>query len=120
MQYIFEEETMKRVIALLLVAVLCVGLFAGLAYWNDWTNALYYVDNTKFYGIQNLLIKIMDNITFLSSGQASLVVDVANVSVPSVGMRMALAVIGVLPILVLYPFLQKHLIKGIVVGAVKG
>ncbi len=97
-----------------------VGLFAGLAYWNDWTNALYYVDNTKFYGIQNLLIKIMDNITFLSSGQASLVVDVANVSVPSVGMRMALAVIGVLPILVLYPFLQKHLIKGIVVGAVKG
>lgn len=97
-----------------------VGLFAGLAYWNDWTNALYYIDNTKFYGIQNMLMRIMENITFLTSGQASKVVDTSAITVPSVGMRMALAVIGVIPILVLYPFLQKHLIKGIVVGAVKG
>lgn len=97
-----------------------VGLFAGLAYWNDWTNALYYIDNTKFYGIQNMLMRIMENITFLSSGQASQVVDTSAITVPTVGMRMALAVIGVLPILILYPFLQKHLIKGIVVGAVKG
>ncbi len=97
-----------------------VGLFAGLAYWNDWTNALYYIDNTKFYGIQNMLMRIMENITFLTSGQASRVVDTSAITVPSVGMRMALAVIGVLPILILYPLLQKHLIKGIVVGAVKG
>lgn len=97
-----------------------VGLFAGLAYWNDWTNALYYIDNTKFYGIQNMLMRIMENITFLTSGQASRVVDTSAITVPTVGMRMALAVIGVLPILILYPFLQKHLIKGIVVGAVKG
>ena len=97
-----------------------VGLFAGLAYWNDWTNALYYIDNTKYYGIQNMLMRIMDNITFLTSGQASRVVDTSAITVPSVGMRMALAVIGILPILVLYPFLQKYLIKGIVVGAVKG
>ena len=62
----------------------------------------------------------MENITFLTSGQASRVVDTSAITVPSVGMRMALAVIGILPILVLYPFLQKYLIKGIVVGAVKG
>ena len=97
-----------------------VVLFAGLAYWNDWTNALYYIDNTKYYGIQNMLMRIMENITFLTSGQASRVVDTSAITVPSVGMRMALAVIGILPILVLYPFLQKYLIKGIVVGAVKG
>lgn len=97
-----------------------VGLFAGLAYWNDWTNALYYIDNTKYYGIQNMLMRIVENITFLTSGQASRVVDTSAITVPSVGMRMALAVIGILPILVLYPFLQKYLIKGIVVGAVKG
>ena len=97
-----------------------VGLFAGLAYWNDWTNALYYIDNTKYYGIQNMLMRIMENITFLTSGQASRVVDTSAITVPSVGMRMALAVIGIRPILVLYPFLQKYLIKGIVVGAVKG
>ena len=81
---------------------------------------LYYIDNTKYYGIQNMLMRIMENITFLTSGQASRVVDTSAITVPSVGMRMALAVIGILPILVLYPFLQKYLIKGIVVGAVKG
>ena len=97
-----------------------VGLFAGLAYWNDWTNALYYIRNVKFYGIQNVLMSIMNNIAFLSSGQASQVVDTSQITIPSVGMRMALAVIGVLPILILFPLLQKHLIKGIVVGAVKG
>jgi len=97
-----------------------VGLFAGLAYWNDWVNALYYVDDPKFFGIQNMLMRIMENITFLSSSQANKVVDTSQIPIPSVGVRMALAVAGIIPILVLYPFLQKYLIKGIVVGAVKG
>ena len=97
-----------------------VGLFAGLAYWNDWTNALYYIRNVNYFGIQNVLMSIMNNIAFLSSGQASQLVDTSQITIPSVGMRMALAVIGVLPILVMFPLLQKHLIKGIVVGAVKG
>lgn len=97
-----------------------VGLFAGLAYWNDWTNALYYIRNVKYFGIQNVLMSIMNNIAFLSSGQASQLVDTSQITIPSVGMRMALAVIGVLPILVMFPLLQKHLIKGIVVGAVRG
>lgn len=110
----------KIMLPLSVLVNVTVGLFAGLAYWNDWTNALYYIDNTKYYGIQNMLMRIMENITFLTSGQASRVVDTSAITVPSVGMRMALAVIGILPILVLYPFLQKYLIKGIVVGAVKG
>ena len=41
-------------------------------------------------------------------------------TIPSVGIRMALAVVGIIPILIAYPFLQKHLIKGVIVGAVKG
>lgn len=97
-----------------------VGLFAGLAYWNDWTNAMYYVDMPKFFGVQNMLMRLMNNITFLTSGQAGSLVDTSAVAVPSIGIRMALAVVGVLPILILYPLLQKYLIKGIVVGAVKG
>ena len=43
-----------------------------------------------------------------------------NVELPSFSVRMALAVIGMLPVLVLFPFVQKHLIRGVVVGAVKG
>lgn len=97
-----------------------VGLFTGLAYWNDWTNALYYVDDPKYFGIQNFLVRMMNNIQFLSSGNASAMVGAGAVSLPSTGIRMALAVVGVLPIVIIYPFLAKYLTKGMVVGAVKG
>jgi putative aldouronate transport system permease protein len=97
-----------------------VGLFTGLAYWNDWINALYYISSPKYYGIQNLLIRLMNNIQFLKSSQASTLLAGREMELPSTGIRMALAVLGILPILILYPFLQKYLIKGVVMGAVKG
>lgn len=97
-----------------------VGLFTGLAYWNDWTNALYYIDTPKFYGIQNLLMRMMNSIQFLTSSQGATLTAGQVITLPSNGIRMALAVIGILPILILFPFLQKYLIKGVVVGAIKG
>ena len=97
-----------------------MGTFAGLAYWNDWINALYYVDDPVYYGIQNFLVRMMNNIQFLSSGNAAAMVGSGMASLPSTGIRMALAVVGVLPIVVIYPFLQKYLTKGVIMGAVKG
>jgi putative aldouronate transport system permease protein len=97
-----------------------VGLFTGLAYWNDWINALYYVDKPQFYGIQNLLIRMMNNIQFLTSSQGAALTSGMVVTLPSNGIRMSMAVIGILPIITAYPFLQKYLVRGVVVGAVKG
>jgi putative aldouronate transport system permease protein len=97
-----------------------VGLFTGLAYWNDWINALYYVDRPQFYGIQNLLIRMMNNIQFLTSSQGANVTTGMTIMLPGNGIRMSMAVIGILPILLVYPFLQKYLIRGVVMGAVKG
>lgn len=97
-----------------------IGLFTGLAYWNDWINALYYLDNPKLYGIQNLLTTMMNNIQFLTSGQGGLVTAGQVIALPANGIRMALAVAGILPILILFPLLQKYLIRGVVIGAVKG
>lgn len=99
--------------------VATVSLFTGLCYWNDWTNGLYYVDNEKYYSIQLLLMKIMKNIESLKTS-SSLSVSGAVAEVPGTSVRMAMAVVGVLPILIVYPFVQKYLIKGVVVGAVKG
>jgi putative aldouronate transport system permease protein len=97
-----------------------IGLFTGMAYWNDWINALYYVDRPQFYGIQNLLIRMMNNIQFLSSSQGAVVTTGMVIALPSNGIRMSMAVIGILPILLVYPFLQKYLMRGVVVGAIKG
>ncbi len=96
-----------------------MGLFAALAYWNDWTNALYYVNKKELWGIQSLLNEMISNIQYLSSNSnVSSNVDVSKL--PSTSVRMAIAFIGVLPVLCIFPFLQKYFAKGIAVGAVKG
>ncbi len=116
-----EGRILVRIMLPLAVPVsVTVGLFSGLAYWNDWINALYYIESPKLYGIQNLLIRMMNNIQFLSSGQNASLLGNSIIALPSNGIRMALAVIGILPILIIFPFLQKYLIKGVVIGAVKG
>lgn len=96
------------------------GLFAGLAYWNDWTNGLYYVSKESMWGIQSILNKMISDIRFLQSGNATSSMIAAVGPIPSASVRMAIAFVAMLPILLLYPFLQKYFAKGIAVGAVKG
>ena len=110
----------KIMLPLAVPTVATISLFTALCYWNDWTNGLYYITDSKFYGIQNLLIKIMNNIQFLKSSSNAAMLGTNAVELPGTAVRMALAVIGILPILIIYPFVQKYFIKGVVVGAVKG
>lgn len=117
-----EFLTFRRVIVPLSVPVIAtVGLFTGLAYWNDWINGLYYINNPGLYSIQNLLIRLMNNIQYLNSGAAAGIVSGGTTgALPSTSVRMAIAVVGVIPVVAAYPFLQKYLIRGTVIGAVKG
>lgn len=99
-----------------------MGLFTALGYWNDWTNGLYYLsgkEGQSLYSIQNLLNQMITNIQFLSSGKV-LNVGAEISKVPAVSIRMAIAFVAMLPLLVIYPFLQKYFAEGITVGAVKG
>lgn len=117
-----EFLTFRRVIVPLSVPVIAtVGLFTGLAYWNDWINGLYYINDPGLYSIQNLLIRLMNNIQYLNSGAAAGIVSGGTTgALPSTSARMAIAVVGVIPVVAAYPFLQKYLIRGTVIGAVKG
>lgn len=93
-----------------------VGLLMGITYWNDWQNGLYYLNDRSLYTIQNVLNQINQNIAYLAQTGASV-----NVSdLPTTTARMAIAVIGILPIVLVYPFFQKYFVKGITMGAVKG
>lgn len=100
--------------------VATISLFTALLYWNDWINGLYYLTDPKLFGIQNLLIRLMENIQYLKSGAASTALGASAVELPGTAVRMAMAVVGILPICVIYPFVQKYFIRGVVVGAVKG
>ena len=96
------------------------GLFAALGYWNDWTNGLYYVNQEQFWGIQNLLNKMISDVQALTSGLMSKEMAGMIATMPSVSVRMAIAFVAMLPILAVYPFLQKYFAEGIAMGAVKG
>jgi len=115
-----EFKIYWRIIMPLSMPVLAtVGMFQGLAYWNDWNNGLVFVNTPKLFSLQNVLNRIMNDIQFLSANS-----DASNTqalaALPSETFRMAIAVIGVIPILVAYPFFQRYFVKGMTIGAVKG
>ena len=98
-----------------------LALFAALAYWNDWINGLYYLTRrSDLYSIQNVLNSMMNNVQFLKENTLDAGSAQITTQIPTSGVRMAIAVISVVPIMVIYPFFQKAFIKGIVIGGVKG
>ncbi len=117
-----EIQTFWKVIFPLSVPIIAtIGLMTGLSYWNDWTNGLYYLtqrNGSQYYTIQLLLNTINENVSYLASN-ASAMGGVSVGSLPSTTVRMAIAVVGILPVLIVYPFLQKYFVKGITMGAVK-
>lgn len=98
-----------------------VALFAALGYWNDWVNGMYYiVRNTKLYTIQNVLNQMQNFNAFVRQLAAQAEAASLAASAPSLSLRMALAVVSVVPMLLIYPFFQKHFVRGIVIGGIKG
>ncbi len=94
--------------------VATLALLVGVNYWNDWQNAMYYVDDQKLYSIQSILNAINESTQYLMQGGGG------GASLPTETARMAAAVIGAIPILVAYPFFQEYFVRGITAGAVKG
>ncbi len=105
----------KIVLPLSLPILATVGLMTGLGYWNDWTNGIYYITEEKWYSLQVYLNSILSNVQAMQSMNGA----AAGGQFPGVSIRMAMAVIGVVPIMILYPFFQKYFVKGIAIGGVK-
>ena len=109
----------KIVLPMSLPIIATLTLMVGLQYWNDWTNGLYFISKDKYYSIQVLLNRMLQDVQYLMSGASSGSGDLA-ANLPATGIKMAVAVIGAIPVLIVYPFFQKYFVKGITVGAVKG
>ncbi len=98
-----------------------IGLMSGLGYWNNWTNGLYYlVRRSDLYPIQSVLNVMIKNADFLKSEASRMGVVVEMDTVPSTGIRMAIACVALLPVMLVYPFIQKAFVRGIVIGGIKG
>jgi putative aldouronate transport system permease protein len=92
-----------------------ISLFVALGYWNDWTSALWFIDDRNLYPLQYFLYRIKDMMQMIRrSGSMS------SMQVPAQTFQLATLFVTIGPIIFLYPFVQKYFIKGIMVGAIKG
>jgi putative aldouronate transport system permease protein len=109
------------ILPLSLPVMATIGLFQTLAYWNDWFTSAVFISNDKLVSLQYLMYKLIYNIQYLNSGivDASVAGGVT-AAIPQETVRMAMAIIGIGPIIFVYPFLQKYFVKGLTIGAVKG
>ncbi|MBD2867859.1 carbohydrate ABC transporter permease [Paenibacillus arenilitoris] len=111
------------VMPLSLPVLATVALFSTLNYWNDWFLSLVFITDDKTLSIQYLMYKTLLNIQFMASNSnAVAAISAAGgvVSYPNETVRMAMAIVGIGPIVFAYPFFQKYFVKGLTVGAVKG
>lgn len=108
---------LKIVVPLALPGIATIALFSTLAYWNDWFNAMLYVDYQELVPLQHMLMKIEKNMEFIRQN-AMLSGEVMS-ALPQESVRMAMVVISTLPIALTYPFFQKYFISGLTVGGVK-
>ncbi|MDR1639515.1 MAG: carbohydrate ABC transporter permease [Clostridiales bacterium] len=98
-----------------------IALFASMGYWNEWYRVLLYIDNRKLFTLQFLIMRLQQQVDFLTSNlNASARAALGNLTIPTIGIRLATAMISIGPIVLLYPILQRYFISGIMVGSVKG
>ena len=108
----------KVVLPLVKPGLATVGLLILFSYWNDWYQAMLYIDNMDLVPLQLLLYKIISNIQFVL--QNSFYLASEGGSFPTIAARMATCVIAIAPMLLAFPFFQKYLAKGLTLGSVKG
>ncbi|MNI22877.1 L-arabinose transport system permease protein AraQ [compost metagenome] len=110
----------QLVLPLSLPVLATIGMFTTLAYWNDWFNGLIFINKPEFFSVQYLMTKTLLNLQFLAANTQNANSGKMISEMPADTVIMAMAVIGVGPIIISYPFFQKYLVKGLTVGSVKG
>lgn len=105
----------RIILPLSLPSLAAFGLFYAVGYWNQFFNALIYINDASKWPLQVLLQNIL-----LNANNSELRADATTVAPPTETLKMAAVVVATVPILLVYPFLQKHFAKGAMVGSVKG
>ena len=91
------------------------GLFISLSYWNSWSEALWLINNPQLFPLQFMLFRIQDQLNLMRQMG---VVD--GIDIPTNTFRIATMFVTIGPIVIVYPFVQRYFVKGIMIGAIKG
>jgi putative aldouronate transport system permease protein len=112
--YIF----IRIMIPLSLPGITTVSLFYAIHYWNDWWLSLLFITQDELYPLQFRLYSLLSSVQGLSSEQLASISG--KVSIPTETLKTATTMVTIGPIILLYPFVQRYFIKGLMIGAVKG
>lgn len=97
-----------------------IGMFSAFGYWNDWFQASLYIQDKKLQTLQSLLNNIQQNIEYIANNPyGGLSLQQYKSAMPTESVRMAIAVVIILPIACTYPFFQRYFISGLTIGSVK-
>ena len=100
-------------------AIAVIALFYGVGYWNAFFNAILYINDNAKWPLQLVLRSyVLQGVTL--PGASSGAANVTQVAVSPLPLQMAVMILAVIPILMIYPFVQRHFTKGVIFGAVKG
>lgn len=98
-----------------------IALFLSFGYWNDWFLSSLYISNSRLVSLQALLNNIMRSLEYMANNpSAGVSLQQYKAQMPGESVRMAIAIVIVIPIACAYPFFQKYFISGLTIGAVKG
>ena len=108
----------RLILPLMGPALASIGLFIALGYWNNWYNAMLYIERQSMFPLQFLLYRMINSVRF-----AAIIASEAGISMPQMpehSLKLAMTVVAIGPIMFAYPFVQRHFITGITIGSVKG
>ncbi|MGG4146506.1 carbohydrate ABC transporter permease [Paenibacillus algorifonticola] len=116
-----ELQTFVRlVLPLSLPGIATIGLFNTLGYWNDWFNALLYIDSPNLVPLQSMLMRIETSMQFIMQNSSNAAISTGILqNMPQDTSRMAMVVLATGPIVLAYPFFQRYFVQGLTIGAVK-
>ena len=112
----------RMIIPLIKPALAAVGFMTATMYWNDWQNALLFIESDKKKPLQLLLINIQKSIEAILSNRhiPSSALAAMQGRIPQYSATMATVVAVILPVMIAYPYFQKYFIKGLTIGSIKG
>ncbi|HZG78034.1 MAG TPA: carbohydrate ABC transporter permease [Paenibacillus sp.] len=100
-----------------------LGLMISFNYWNEWFNALLFLENQNLAPLQLLLQRMIRNIEFLTSNSdfvSQFGMEVAIADLPKYNVRMAMAILAAGPMMFVFPFFQRYFVAGLTIGSLKG
>lgn len=114
-----DLKILVRIILPLSMPILAtLTLFYAVSYWNIWFDAIMYLNSNRYFPLQLVLRDIVQSVDMTYVGGGGGDFTMSDTTIQSV--RLATIVVAILPIMMVYPFLQKYFVKGVMIGAIKG